>query len=67
MDQKIVRNIVGEFSQLSRKYYNNYAYSTGYLESIVVRLLNTVPPSECMSILNQFEKEIKLLKNNTVP
>ena len=66
MNQPLARQIVGEFSNLSKNYYNDYAYSAGYLESIVVRLLSRVSPSECMSILSQFEKEIKLLKNNTV-
>ena len=63
MDQAIARRIIIDFSEAAHQTYSNtYAYEAGYLQSVVLQLLEQVPPSVCMQYLGQFERTAKELE-----
>ena len=62
MDHTIARQIVSEFGTAAYNAYGKtYAFEAGYLQSVVLQLLEQVPPSVCMDYLRQFEKTTKEL------
>lgn len=63
MDRAIAQRIINEFSEAAyQSYNNNYAYEAGYLQSVILQLLEQVSPSVCMQYLGQFERTAKELK-----
>jgi hypothetical protein len=59
MDRKAAEALLKQFSAETHKHYNSHAYAAGYMESVILSLLEGLKPAECMSVLTQFEKTAK--------
>ena len=62
MDRNIATRIVSDFSKASLDATGNYAYASGYLETVLVNLLEDVAPHTCMTVLAQLDRESKQLE-----
>ena len=63
MDHAIARQIVSEFGTAAYNAYGKtYAFEAGYLESVVVQLLEELPADVCFRYLQQFEKSTRELQ-----
>ena len=59
MDRDVASKILREFSTATHAYYHSYAYAAGYMESILLTLLEGMKPAEIMAVLADFEKTTK--------
>jgi hypothetical protein len=66
VDRNIATKIVSDFSKASLDAYGSHSYASGYLEAVLVNLLEEVAPHTCMTILAQLDRESKQLEQFTL-
>ncbi len=59
MDRKSAEVILKQFSAETHKYFDSHAFAAGYMESVILSLLEGLKPADCMSVLAQFEQSAK--------
>lgn len=59
MDRSIAEVILKKFSAETHQHYGSHAYAVGYMESVILSLLEGLKPADCMSVLSQFDKTTK--------
>lgn len=62
MDRKIATKIVSDFAKASLEACGSHAYAAGYMETLLVSLLEQVAPDTCMAVLAQLDRESKKLE-----
>jgi Zn-dependent M16 (insulinase) family peptidase len=56
VDRKSAEVILKQFSTETHQHFDSHAYAVGYMESVILSLLEGLKPADCMSVLSQFEK-----------
>jgi hypothetical protein len=59
MDRKAAEALLKQFSAETHAYFDSHAYAAGYMESVILSLLEGLKPADCMAVLAQFEKTAK--------
>jgi hypothetical protein len=59
MDRKAAEALLKQFSAETHQYFDSHAYAAGYMESVILSLLEDMKPADCMRVLSQFEKTAK--------
>jgi CHAD domain-containing protein len=59
MDRKAAHGIIKEFVETTQQYFNSDSYSSGYLTSTVLDLLETAEPHRAMEVLAHIERNTK--------
>jgi hypothetical protein len=59
MDRKAAHEIIKEFVATTRRYFESDSYSSGYLTSTVLDLLETVEPHRAMEVLSHLERNTR--------
>lgn len=56
---------IKQLSSMSHRRYGNYAYSTGFYESLLADVLHTLPAAKQETILKQIQDTVKDLAKST--
>ena len=59
MDRKAAEALLKQFSAETHKHFDSHAYAAGYMESVILSLLEGLKPADCMRVLAQFEQSAK--------
>jgi Zn-dependent M16 (insulinase) family peptidase len=66
MDRKSAEVILKQFGTETHKYFDSHAYAVGYMESVILSMLEGLKPADCMAVLAQFEKTTREYRQNNL-
>lgn len=66
MDRKAAEALLKQFSAETHKYFESHAFAAGYMESVILSMLEDMKPAEAMRVLAQFEKTTKEYRQNNL-
>ena len=66
MDRKAAEAILKQFRSETHKYFDSHAFAAGYMESVILSMLEGLKPADCMRVLSQFEKTTREYRQNNL-